>query len=374
MEVGHHSVAAKSLMMFKIVDWYILRKFLGTFILVLVLIMSIAVVFDVSERIEDFVTKNAPFNEIVFNYYLNFVLYFGNLFSALIVFISTILFTSQMANRTEIVAILTGGMSFRRMMWPYFIGALIISGGSYALNHYLIPQTNEVRLDFDAKYIHTHQRTSYRNIHRQILPGEMVFMESFNVKRGTGYRFTYERFDDQVLKAKISGDFIRFDTVSQGWKLDNYVIRYIDDMGEERLERGKRLDTNFAFLPEDLAPGVFTTETMTTPELKKLIEAERVRGGETINTFLIDYYSRSSWPGATFVLVLIAVTLSSRKKRGGLGLNIALGLIICVVYIFFMQISTTFATSGNLEPWLAVWLPNFVFTGLAIYLYRIAPK
>ncbi len=360
--------------MLKITDWYILKKFLGTFVLVLVLIMSIAVVFDVSEKIEDFVTKDAPLKEIVFDYYLNFVLYFGNLFSALIVFISTILFTSQMANRTEIVAILTGGMSFRRMLLPYFIGAGIVASGSYVLNHYLIPRTNDVRLEFDSKYIHTFQRTSYRNIHRQILPGEMVFMESFNIKRGTGYRFTYERFDNQVLQVKIASDFIRYDTLSGGWKLDNYVIRHIDDIGVERLERGKRLDTTFAFQPEDLAPSVYNIETLTTPELKELIAAERLRGGESITGFLIGYHSRTSWPGATFVLVLVAVSLSSRKKRGGLGLNIALGLIVCVIYIFFMQISTTFATSGNLSPWLAVWLPNILFTGLAIYLYRIAPK
>ncbi|MCC5917614.1 MAG: LptF/LptG family permease [Cryomorphaceae bacterium] len=360
--------------MFTIIDRYILLKFLGTFILVMILIMSIAVVFDVSEKIEDFITKDAPLKEIIFDFYLNFVLYYGNLFSSMIVFISTILFTSQMANRTEIVAILTGGVGFIRMLWPYLIGATIVASGSYVLNHYFIPQTNETRSEFDNKYIHTVKKTTFRNIHRQVRPGELVFLETFNFQRKTGYRFSFETFDNQVLKTKISSDFIRYDTLTKKWTLDNYVIRTIEDVGVETLHRGKKIDTVLHFLPEDLAPDVYNIETMTTPELKKLIEAEKIRGAESINVFLIQYYSRTSWPAATFVLVLIAVSLSSRKKRGGLGVNIALGLMICVIYIFFMQISTTFATNGNLSPWIAVWIPNFGFSILALYLYYIAPK
>lgn len=374
MEKHDDSSFANPIVMLKKIDRYILGKFIGTFILVLMIIMSIAVVFDVAESLEDFIKNDVPLKAIVFDFYLNFVLYYGNLFSSMIVFISTILFTSQMANRTEIVAILTGGVSFNRFLLPYFIGATIVATSSYFLNHYLIPTTNEVRNDFEARYFQTATRSSFQNIHRQVRPGELVFLENFNFNRSTGYRFTYEKFENQQLKLKISADFLRFDSVNETWTLDNYIIRYIEDLGQERLERGRKLDTLMPFKPADLAPDIYDVETIPTPELKELIRAERIRGAETITIFLINHYSRTSWPAATYVLVLIAVALSSRKKRGGLGLNIALGLIICVVYIFFMQISVTFATNGNLAPWLAVWLPNICFGLFAIYLYRIAPK
>jgi lipopolysaccharide export system permease protein len=360
--------------MLKKIDRYILGKFIGTFFLVLMIIMSIAVVFDVAENLEDFIKNEVPLKAIVFEFYFNFVLYYGNLFSSMIVFISTILFTSQMANRTEIVAILTGGVSFNRFLVPYFIGATMVATGSYLLNHYLIPTTNEIRSDFEAKHFNTTTRSSFQNIHRQVRPGELVFIENFNFQRRTGYRFTYERFENQEMRCKIAADFIRYDSIEGFWTLDNYTIRYIDDIGVERLERGRKLDTIMPFKPADLTPGIYDVETIPTPELRELIKAERIRGAETITIFLINHYSRTSWPAATYVLVLIAVSLSSRKRRGGLGLNIAIGLIICVVYIFFMQISVTFATNGNLAPWLAVWLPNIGFGILALYLYRIAPK
>tara|TARA_B100000678_G_scaffold285944_1_gene289870 strand:+ start:884 stop:1966 length:1083 start_codon:yes stop_codon:yes gene_type:complete len=358
----------------KIIDRYIIRKFLGTFFLTITLILAIAIVFDISEKIEDFITKGASAKEIILDYYVNFLVFYGNLFSSMIVFIATIFFTSRMTSNTEIVAILTGGVSFRRMMWPYFVSATIIGGISFGLSHYVIPKTNVKRLDFQHTYIDRKDDDRFKNIHRQIKQGHIIYFENYNGERQTGYHFTYEIFDGPRMKYKLKSDFIRYDTTAQKWVLDNYVERTITDDGDEKLMVGKRKDTVFDFETDEIVPKLFTVEMMDTPELDRFIAEERLRGSENINFYLIEKHKRTSWPVATYILVLIGVSISSKKTRGGLGLNIAIGLAICVSYIFFMQISTTFATLGNFPPLLAVWFPNIVFAFIAAYLYHIAPK
>ena len=360
--------------MLKILDRYIVRKFLGTFFLTISLILAIAVVFDISEKIDDFLTEGASVEEIIFDYYVNFVAYFGNLFSSMIVFIATIFFTSRMTANSEIVAILTGGESFKRMMWPYFVAATIIASLNFFLSHYIIPVTNIDRLTFQKAYIDKKGDDRYRNIHRQVLPGKIIFFENYNVKRNTGYHFTYETFDGNQLREKLSADFIRYDTADGLWTLDNYVVRRIDESGEESLEQGRKMQRSFPFDPDDIVPTLYTVAMMTTPELNQFIEEQKVAGSEGINQYLIEKHQRTSWPVATYILVLIGVSISSKKTRGGLGLNIAIGLLLCVTYIFFMQVSTTFATVGSLSPLLAVWIPNMVYTLIAAYLYFIAPK
>lgn len=360
--------------MFRILDRYIIVKFLTTFFVAIALILMIAVVFDISEKIEDFVSKGASFREIVFDHYMNFLVYYGNLFSSMIVFIATIFFTSKMTARTEIVAMLTGGMSFRRMLFPYFISASIIAGISLFLSHYVIPQTNETRLNFEWRYIKDKSQERFQNLHRQILPGHMIFLENYNTRRMSGYHFAYEHFDGQRLMSAMKSDFIRFDTINKTWRLDNVVIRNIDKDGKEHLRIERRIDTALALKPAELATIIYSAEMMPTPELNDFIEKERIRGSETVNYFVIEKYKRTSWPMSTYILVLIALSLSSQKTRGGLGLNIAIGLGICVTYIFFMQISTTFATLGDFPPLLAVWIPNIFFSILSIYLYARAPK
>lgn len=336
--------------------------------------MAIAVVFDISEKIEDFITKGASAKEIIFDYYVNFVVFYGNLFSSMIVFIATIFFTSRMAANTEIVAILTGAVSFKRMMWPYFVSATIVAVMSLILSHFIIPKTNVTRLDFQHTYIDRKGPDRFKNIHRQIKPGNIIYFESYNIERKTGYHFTYEVFENHHLKSKMKSDFIRLDSAKGLWTLDNYSIRYLLEDGTEKIDFGRRLDTVLDFEHKEIVPRLFSIEMMTTPELNKFIEMETLRGSENINNYLIEKYRRSSFPFATYILVLIGVSMASKKSRGGLGLNIAIGLGVCVSYIFFMQISTTFATLGNFPPFLAVWLPNMVFTVLAGYLYYIAPK
>lgn len=340
----------------------------------LALILAIAVVFDISEKIEDF-RKGASASEIVFDYYLNFIAFYGNMFSAMFVFISTIWFTSRMASSSELVAILTSGVSFRRMLWPYFVGSTLVAIVSLGLNHYVIPKTNVKRLKFEHTYVGGSVKETYnQNIHRQILPGQFIYFETYSPDRRSGYRFTIEHIEDGKLRSKLSSDFIRFDTIIEKWHLDNYTLRTIDEMGIETLDVGRKMDTTLAFSPEEVTPRLFTVSMMNTPQLLDFIEAETTRGSENMNLYLVELHRRTAWPASTYVLILIAVSLCTRKTRGGLGLNMAIGLVLCVAYVFMMQISTTFATKDTFSPLMAVWLPNIVFALVGIYLYIIAPK
>lgn len=333
-----------------------------------------AVVFDVSEKVEDF-RKGATFNEIVFDYYVNFVAYYGNLLSAMFVFVSTIWFTSRMAANSEIVAILTSGVSFRRFLWPYFVGSIIVSISSLGLNHFVIPKTNIKRIKFEHSYVGGSNKEAYtQNIHRQIKPGHYVYFETFSLDRQSGYRFSYEVIEEGRLYSKLSSDFIRFDTVGNKWHLDNWTNRTIDTAGNETLQYGRKLDTAMAFTSAEVVPRLFTISMMNTPELLDFIDQEKIRGSENMNSYYLELHRRTAFPVSTFVLVLIAVSLSSRKNRGGLGINISIGLLICFAYVFLMQISTTFAATGSFSPMLAVWLPNIIFALVGIYLYYIAPK
>ncbi|MDZ7848557.1 MAG: LptF/LptG family permease [Owenweeksia sp.] len=360
--------------MLRTIDRYIIKKFLGTFFLTITLILAIAIVFDISEKIEDFLTRGASFSEIVFDYYFNFIVFYGNLFNSMIVFIAVIFFTSRMTANTEVVAILTGGVSFRRMMWPYFVAATLLAGISYVLGHYVIPISNVERISFQNSYINHHGPDRFKNIHRQIKPDHIIYFENYNGDRNSGYHFSYEVFEDEVMRSKLKADFIRLDTNTGKWVLDNYSIRILQPDGTEKIRSGRQMDTLLDFKPKEIVPKLYTVEMMKTPELNDFIKKEKLRGSENINFYLIEKYRRTSWPIATYVLTLIGVSISSKKTRGGLGLNIAIGLIICVTYIFFMQISTTFATIGNFSPLLAVWFPNIIFSVVAIYLYYIAPK
>lgn len=360
--------------MLRIIDRYIIGKFLGTFFLTLSLILSIAIVFDISEKIEDFISEGATAEEIIFDYYLNFIVYYGNLFSSMIVFIATIFFTSRLTANSEIVAILTGGVSFRRLMWPYFISATIIAGLSFGLGHYVIPKTNVKRIQFQKTYIDNREDDRFKDIHRQIKPGHIIYFNSYNSVRKSGTQFSYEVFEDNQLRYKLKADFVKLDTATGQWALDRWAEREISPEGEEQLRTGRRKDTIFEFKASEIVPRLYTVEMMDTPELNEFIDAEKLRGSENINFYLIEKYRRTSWPIATYVLVLIGVSISSKKTRGGLGLNVAIGLVVCVAYIFFMQVSTTFATLGNFSPLMAVWLPNIIFSFIAAYLYHIAPK
>jgi lipopolysaccharide export system permease protein len=330
-------------------------------------------VFDFSEHIDEFIEKDAPVKAIIFDYYFNFIPYFANLFSALFTFIAVIFFTSKMAYDTEIIAILSSGVSFRRMMLPYFVSALIIGGFSFLLTNYIIPPANKERLKFTDTYIKKKFRNKERNIHRQIHPGTYIYMSSYETSNNTGYKFTLEEFDGKTLKSKLTSRSIRWDKNKEKWVINNYHIRNIEG-DKESFESGLKKDTTLNFGPEEFSTRTNIVEAMNYHQLNDFIEEQKLRGDSNIEAYLIEKYKRLANPFSTFILTLIGASLASRKVRGGMGLHLGVGLTLSFAYILFMQISTVFATSGSMNPLLAVWLPNIVFAIISIYLYQKAPK
>jgi lipopolysaccharide export system permease protein len=339
----------------------------------MVLILTISIVFDISEKIDDFLERHAPAQAIVFQYYLNFIPYYANYFAPLFVFISVIFFTSKMAANTEIVAILNSGVSFRRMLLPYFIAAGAIAMVSFYFNGWVIPHSNNIRLAFENVYIKNPIEFKDRNIHRQISPGVFMYMESYNNTENIGFRFTLEKIDNGKRNYFLSADRIVWDSIPKKWRIENYYERTIHGFHEE-LKKGVRLDTALAFFPEDFKRRLNIIEAMATPALNRFIEEEKLHGSGNISTYLIEKYRRIAVPITTFILTLMGVSLSSRKVRGGIGVQLGIGITLSFTYILFMQVSTTFATSGSMPPLLAVWIPNLIFAIVGLLLLRIAPK
>ncbi len=357
-------------MKLKILDVYIVRKFLGTFFFALGLIILIAIVFDISEKIDDFLEKDAPIKAIVFDYYLNFIPYFGNLFSPLFVFISVIFFTSRMAGNTEIVAILASGISFKRFLLPYMIAATVLAGISLYLNNSILPHANVKRTNFELKYIKNPFIYKNRNVHRQISPGQYIYFESYNNFENIGYQFSYEKFGNGKMNYKLLSDRIFWDSTKTRWTVENYFIRTIDSL-DEKIKYGYRFDTTFAFTPADFNRRAnYAVETMDYSELNTFIKEEQMRGSEEVVFYQIEKYKRFSYPFATFILTLIGVALSSQKVRGGIGVQLGIGILLSFTYIMFMQITTTFATNGNVPAIIAVWIPNMVFALVAVFVVR----
>jgi lipopolysaccharide export system permease protein len=360
----------------KIIDWYIIRKFLGTFFFALVLIICISVVFDVSEKIDDFIEKNAPLKAIIFDYYLNFIPYFAVLFSPLFTFITVIFFTSKMAYNTEIIAILSSGTSFKRLLVPYFIGATVLCVFAFGLNNYVIPKANEKRLEFEELYyreVPTFHRQ--RDIHKQIKPGIFIYMESYSNASKIGYKFSMEKFDASgQLVSKLMSDYVRWDTTTGKWSAKNYYIRTIDGL-HEKIETGRSIDTTLNITPTDLSYNEEKiTETMSIGELRAFIKQQKLQGTENLDMFLIDLYNRFAFPFSTFILTLIGVSVSSKKIKGGMGMQIGFGLLLTFSYLLFMQFSQQFAIGGAINPLLATWIPNIIYAVIATILYYIAPK
>lgn len=355
------------------IDYYIIRKFLGTFFYAISLLIMIVIIFDISENIDDFISKKAPLNSIIFDYYFNFIPYFVNLFSYLFTFISVIYFTSKMASNTEIVAILSSGVSYYRLLRPYFISAIILAMLSFYLANFLIPQTNQKRRLFTDQYISNLSKTKDNHIHLQISPGTFVYVESFNIKNKTGYRFTLEKFNGNHLEYKLMADRIIWDTLAGKWSVENYMSRTIGPHGE-KIRQGTRLDTTINLVPSELYIVKENYEEMTLTELQEFIGQEKLKGSEEVIFYEMERHNRIASPFATLVMTLIGVSLSSRKLRGGIGMHLGLGILLAFAYIMFMRITTVFATYGDLHPSIAAWIPNLLFSGIGLLLLRKAPK
>ena len=354
-------------------DWYIIKKFLSTFFFTISLILIIVIVFDISEKIDDFLRSNVSVDKIIFDYYLNFIPYFGNLFSPLFIFISVIYFTSKMAGNSEIIAILNSGMSFSRLLRPFIITAFFLASLSFVLGNFIIPETNKERIDFENKYIKRKQKKRIKNIHMQIQRDQYVYMESYNRSKNIGYKFTLENFENNVLKSKLSANYIEYDTVNNSWKARDYFIRKYQEKNDEII-KGSIIDTIINLSPSDLAKNRSLVETMGMKKLNQYIKHEEIKGTAQIVYHKIEKHKRIANPFSTIILTVIAVAIGSKKIRGGAGIQLSLGLVMSFAYILFMQISTTFATNSNLLPIIAVWIPNLIFTVIAFVLVRFSMR
>ena len=353
---------------------YIIKKFLGTYIFSISLIMSIAVVFDINENIDRFINNKAPVEAIIFDYYLNFIPYFANLFSPLFVFIAVIYFTAKLAENSEIIAMFSTGMSFKRMMRPYMISAAIISIAAYFLGAYIIPRGNVTRLDFEDKYRKKKKVEYVRNVQLEVDTGVIAYFERYENFNKTAYRFSLDKFEDRKLISHLTARSATYDPDStHKWTIKNYMIREMDGM-HEHIYKGKELDTIIRMEPQDFLIMKGQQQTMTSPELKEYIDKQKQRGFANIKEFEIEYYQRIAMSFAAFILTTIGVSLSSRKMKGGMGLNLGIGLALSFSYILFQTVSSTFAVNGSTPPIIAVWIPNILYTFIAVYLYRKAPK
>ncbi len=361
--------------MVKKLDWYIFRRFMVTFFVALLLIIGIVIIFDISEKIDDFVRNEAPLKAIIFDYYLNFIPYFINMFSPLFVFITVILFTSRLAANSEIIAILSSGISYRRMLMPYMAAATIIAALSFSLSMWVIPHANQRRLEFEEQYVkHRSSVSRDRNIHYQIAPGEFVYVESFSNWNKTAYKFTLESVKDNKLESKLSAESAQWDTTVGGWKLRRYFIRHYSGGLEDSVEYGEKRDTVIALTLADFRFNEKTVQTLNASELDALIRTQKMRGDANAMYAEIEKQTRWAMPFSAFILTVMGVALSSKKKRGGIGWNLGIGIALAFSYILFLRFSQMFVYTGALPPVIAMWLPNVLFAIVAAVLYKLAPK
>jgi lipopolysaccharide export system permease protein len=303
---------------------------------------------------------------------MNFIPYFANLFSPLFTFIAVIFFTSKMADNSEIIAMLASGMSFRRLMLPYGISAAIIALATFVLSAFIIPPANIARIDFQNKYIRNRAVDYARNVQLEVEPGIIAYFDRYDDKSRMGYRFSLEHFDEKQLISRLTAAQIKYDTLYQ-WTVIDYMVRDFDGM-REHISSGSRKDTTLTIIPSDFLISVNDCETMTTPQLATYINRQKKRGIGSIQTFEIEYHKRYASVLAAFILTSIGASLSSRKIKGGMGLNIGIGLGLSFSYILFTTVTSTFAVNGYVSPMIASWIPNILYTFIAIYLYQKAPR
>ena len=355
-----------------ILDRYIIKKFLGTFVFSIALIISISVVFDINEKIDKFITNNATLHEIVFDYYLNFIPYYANLFSPLFVFIAVIFFTSKLASNSEIIAILSNGISFKRLLKPYMISATIIAIVTFIFGSFIIPPSNVKRVQFEDTYVRKKSVDYASKIQLQAAPGVIAYFGSYDNATKTGYSFSLDKFNDNHLESRLTANKIEYDSAYH-WTIKDYQIRDFQGL-EETITSGKSIDTTLYITPRDFLISETDHQLMTTPNLSTYIKSQRQRGIGNIQAFEIEYHSRFASIMSAFILTIIGAALSARKVKGGMGLNIGIGLALSMGYILFMTISATFAVSGLVSPIVAAWIPNVLFSIIALFIYTKAPN
>ena len=356
----------------KRLDWYIVKKFLGTFFFSIVLILSIAIVFDLTEKMDDFFENQVPLKEILLDYYLPFIPYYMNMFSSLFIFISVIYFTSKLAGNSEFIAMHAAGMSYHRLMRPYMLSAVFLCLLSIVLGGWVIPKSSKRMLAFTDKYVEHFTKENARNIQMEVKPGTILYIESFQRRSGIGYRCSIEEFDGKSLIQRTTADRIYYDSL-ECWHLDNYTQRTFTGL-RESLERGEKKDVALPIIPDELFITAQQAHEMTTPELRHYMERQRKRGSGNVKAFEVEYHKRWASPLGAFIMTLLGVTMSSRKVRGGMGKNLGIGIVLTAGYILFSTVSTTFSVNNVMSPFMAAWIPNFIFLALSVPLYIKASK
>ena len=357
----------------KILDLYILRKFLGTYIMATILFLAVISMFDITEKLDAFLT--APLKETVFDYFASFLPFFANQLSPLFVFISVIFFTTKMADHSEIIAILASGVSYRRLLVPYMVGATLIAAMTFALSNYIIPPTNVDRINFTNKYVKNKAVTSGSNIQLQVSPGVVAYMGRFENSNKTGYSFSLDKYDGLVLVSRLSARTAQYDTLkTYHWKLSDYQIHEFDN-DREKITKGKDLDTLITIEPKDFLISANDQETLTTPELTTYIESQRKRGVGNLQAFEIEKEKRIASTLAAFILTLIGMSLSSKKVKGGMGINIGIGLVLSFSYILFSTITASLAINDYTSAFVAMEIPNAIYLLIGIFLfYRVSRR
>jgi lipopolysaccharide export system permease protein len=359
--------------MLKIIDKYILKRYIGTFVVMLLLFIPIGIVIDVAEKINKILESKVPFKAVAI-YYFDFTIYFANLLFPIFLFLSVIWFTSKLANNTEIIAILSSGISFSRFLRPYIIGASIVSIFALLMGFFLVPKASKGFNDFRYTYLKNNKEIRENsNVFRQISDDEFIYVSNFNAVSKTAFNFTLEKFKGEKLDYKIFANRLKWNEKDSTYTMFGYQKRKVGIYGDI-LEKSDKKDTVFNFELEDLTPVIYIAETLTLPELNKFIDKEKARGNANINTYLVVLYRKYSLPVTAFILTIIAVSVSSMKRRGGMGVNLAIGIVLAFTYIFFDKIFGTMAEKSSIPPLVAVWFPNLVFGILAIYLLRNAKR
>lgn len=357
----------------KILDWYILKRYLFTFLMMLVLFVPIGITVDLAEKVGKIIENKAPFGEVA-TYYLNFTIYFANLLFPIFLFLSVIWFTSKLANNTEIVAFLSSGVSFSRFLRPYIIGASIVAILALFMGMYLAPYASQGFNEFKYKYLKKHKKIQQtRDVYRQINDNDYIYVSNFIPNTNTGMNFTYEHVEGNELKYKITASNIRYIEEDTLYRLVNYVKRSFEN-DEETIEKRRRMDLKFPFELEDLTPVEYAAETKPYGELLKFIEAEKRRGSSNIGRYQVVKLKKWSLPVSIFILTIIAVSVSSIKRRGGMGVNLAFGIALAMIYVFFDKVFGVMAEQSDFPPIVAVWFPNLVFGILAVFLLRNAKR
>ena len=357
-------------------DWYIIRKFIGTYFFSIALIITISIVYDVNENLAKFTQYHAPLKAIVFDYYFNFAPYLANLFSALFVFIAVIYFTSKLAGNSEIIAMLASGISFKRLLRPYMISCALLSALSYYLSAYVIPHGTIVRHNFETLYQNRKTNTSAGNIQLVVEPGVIVYIQNYDNNSKQGYGFSLDKFENKKLVSHLTAMEVQYDTISDSkyhWKLYNWKLRKLKGLSEY-ITTGASKDSLIQIEPTDLIYSKGQQETFTSPELKEYISKQINRGSTNVDIYQVEYYKRIASSFASFILTIIGASLSARKRKGGMGMYLGIGLALSFTYIMLQTVSATFAVKDDLSPMIAAWLPNIIFAIIAFICYRQAPN